>query len=152
MTAFMTVDSSSAVDPRLPSIADRVLIRRLLVIATAVFVVVAAVSRLQLLYSHKFFDNTGTAQWIWQQNRFVQGDPAAFFATHEFDLPPHRSFTRIKMLGDPAYTLYFNGVAVGGRQFGDDNEAREPYRLTTWASDEENRMGVAWWGGAGGRC
>jgi len=80
-------------------------IRRLIIIAAAIVVVVAAVSRLELLYSHKFFDNTGTAQWIWQQNRLAQGDPAAFFATHEFDLPPNRSFTRIKMLGDPEYTL-----------------------------------------------
>jgi hypothetical protein len=143
MTAFMTVDSSSAVDPRLPSIADRVLIRRLIIIAASVFVIVAAVSRLQLLYSHKFFDNTGTAQWIWQQNRFVQGDPAAFFATHEFDLPPNRSFTRIKMLGDPEYTLYFNGVAVGGRHVGDDNEALDTYDVTALARDKKNRMVVA---------
>jgi hypothetical protein len=143
MTAFMTVDSSSAVDPRLPSIADRVLGRRLLIIAAAVFVIVAAVSRLELLYSHKFFDNTGTAQWIWQQNRLAQGDPAAFFATHEFDLPPNRSFTRIKMLGDPEYTLYFNGVAVGGRHVGDDNEALDTYDVSALARDKKNRMVVA---------
>jgi hypothetical protein len=127
----------------LPTPIDRILIRRLLIIAAAVFVIVAAVSRLQLLYSHKFFDNTGTAQWIWQQNRFVQGDPAAFFATHEFDLPPNRSFTRIKMLGDPEYTLYFNGVAVGGRHVGDDNEALDTYDVTALARDKKNRMVVA---------
>jgi hypothetical protein len=143
MTAFMTVDSSSAVDPRLPSIADRVLIRRLVIIAAAVFVIVAAVSRLELLYSHKFSDNTGTAQWIWQQNRLAKGDPAAFFATHEFDLPPNRSFTRIKMLGDPEYTLYFNGLAVGGRHVGDDNEALDTYDVTALARDKKNRMVVA---------
>src|SRR3954451_12219193 len=143
MTAFMDVDSSSAVDPRLPSFADRVLIRRLIIIAAAIFVAVYAVSRLELLYAHKFFDNTGTAQWIWQQNRLAQGDPAAFFATHEFDLPPNRSFTRIKMLGDPEYTLYFNGVAVGGRHVGDDNEALDTYDVSTLARDKKNRMVVA---------
>ena len=143
MTAFMTVDSSSAVGPRLPSIEDRVLICRLLIIAAAIFVIVAAISRLELLYSHKFFDNTGTAQWIWQRNRLAQGDPAAFFATHEFDLPPNRSFTRIKMLGDPEYTLCFNGVAVGGRHVGDDNEALDTYDVTALARDKKNRMVVA---------
>jgi hypothetical protein len=115
----------------------------LIIIAAAVFVIVAAVSRLDLLYSHKFFDNTGTAQWIWQQNRLAKGDPAAFFATHEFDLPPNRSFTRIKMLGDPEYTLYFNGVAVGGRHVGDDNEALDTYDVTALARDKKNRMVVA---------
>jgi hypothetical protein len=143
MTAFMDVDSSSAVAPRLPSIADRVLIRRLLIIAAAIFVIVAAVSRLELLYSHKFFDNTGTAQWIWQQNRLADGNPAAFFATHDFDLPPNRSFTRIKILGDPEYTLYFNGVAVGGRHVGDDNEALDTYDVSALARDKNNRMVVA---------
>jgi len=143
MTAFMTVDSSSAIDPRLPSIADRILIRRLIIIAAAIFVIVFAVSRLELLYYHKFFDNTGTAQWIWQQSRLAQGDPAAFFATHDFDLPPNRSFTRIKMLGDPEYTLYFNGVAVGGRHVGDDNEALDTYDVTALARDKKNRMVVA---------
>jgi hypothetical protein len=121
----------------------RATIRRLLIIAAAVFVIVGAISRLSLLYSHKFFDNTGTAQWIWQQNRLAQGDPAAFFATHEFDLPPNRAFTRIKMLGDPEYTLYFNGVAVGGRHVGDENEALDTYDVSKLARDKGNRMVVA---------
>jgi hypothetical protein len=143
MTAFMSVDSSSAVDPRLRSFDDRVLIRRLIIIAAAIFVIVAAASRLELLYSHKFFDNTGTAQWIWQQNRLAEGKPAAFFATREFDLPPNRSFTRIKMLGDPEYTLYFNGVAIGGRHVGDDNEALDTYDVSALARDKKNRIVVA---------
>jgi hypothetical protein len=120
-----------------------VLIRRLIIIAAAVFVVVAAASRLELLFSHKFFDNTGTAQWIWQQNRLADGNAAAFFATREFDLPPNRSFTRIKMLGDPEYTLYFNGVAVGGRHVGDDNEALDTYDVSELARDKKNRVVVA---------
>src|SRR3954468_7431592 len=137
--------SAEAVSPTPPPPLPppRKTIRRLLIIAAAIFVIVFAVSRLELLYSHKFFDNTGTAQWIWQQNRLAQGDPAAFFATHEFDLPPNRSFTRIKMLGDPEYTLYFNGVAVGGRHVGDDNEALDTYDVSAFARDKKNRMVVA---------
>ena len=130
-------------DSRLPTPGDRVLIRRLLIIAASVVVVVAAASRLELLYSHKFFDNTGNAQWIWQQNRLADGNPAAFLATHEFDLPPNRSFTRIKMLGDPEYTLYFNGVAIGGRHVGDDNEALDTYDVSALARDKKNRIVVA---------
>src|SRR5947209_17611368 len=58
--------------PPLPTLQTT--IRRLIIIAAAIFVAVAAVSRLELLYSHKFFDNTGTAQWIWQKSRLAQGD------------------------------------------------------------------------------
>src|SRR3954469_1862995 len=162
MTDFMSVDSSSGVgsresgvgtwdggglrlptpDSRLPT-GDRALIRRLILVAAAIFILVAAFSRLELLYSHKFFDNTGRAQWIWQQSRLAQGDPSAFFATREFDLPPNRAFTRIKMLGDPEYTLYFNGVAIGGRHVGDDNEALDTYDVSSLARDKGNRMVVA---------
>ena len=141
MTAFMSVDSMSGVGSRESGVGTT--IRRLCVIAASVFVVVFAFSRLQLLYSHKFFDNTGRAQWIWQQNRLAQGDPAVFFATREFDLPPNRAFTRIKMLGDPEYTLYFNGVAIGGRHVGDDNEALDTYDVSTLARDKKNRIVVA---------
>jgi hypothetical protein len=125
------------------SAIDRKLLRRLAILSIAIFIVVCAFSRLQLLYSHKFFDNTGRAQWIWQQNRFADGDPAAFFATREFDLPPNRAFTRIKMLGDPEYTLYFNGVAIGGRHVGDDNEALDTYDVSKLARDKRNRVVVA---------
>ena len=130
-------------DSRLPQAQDRATIRILVLIAAAIFIIVAAFSRLELLYSHKFFDNTGKAQWIWPQSRLAQGDPVAFFATREFDLPPNRSFTRIKMLGDPEYTLYFNGVAVGGRHVSDDNEALDTYDVSQLARDRKNRMVVA---------
>jgi hypothetical protein len=104
---------------------------------------VAAFSRLELLYSHKFFDNTGRAQWIWPEHRMADGEPVAFFATRDFDLPPNRAFTRIKMLGDPEYTLYFNGAVIGGRRVGDDNEALDTYDVSTLARDKQNRIVVA---------
>jgi hypothetical protein len=106
-------------------------------------IVVAAFSRLELLYSHKFFDNTGRAQWIWPAHRMADGDPVSFFATCDFDLPPNRAFTRIKMLGDPEYTLYFNGAAIGGRRVGDDNEALDTYDVSALARDHRNRIVVA---------
>lgn len=153
MTDFMSGDSSAGVGSRVPdagefvsafvSVSDRKLLRGLVILSVSIFIIVGAFSRLQLLYSHKFFDNTGRAQWIWQQNRLADGDPAAFFATREFDLPPNRAFTRIKMLGDPEYTLYFNGVAIGGRHVGDDNEALDTYDVSKLARDTRNRVVVA---------
>jgi hypothetical protein len=115
----------------------------LLIIAASIVIAVAAYSRLNLLYSHKFFDNTGRAQWIWPEHRMADGDPVVFFATYDFDLPPNRTFTRIKMLGDPEYTLYFNGLTVGGRRVGDGNEALDTYDVSTLARDKKNRMVVA---------
>lgn len=144
MTDFMSGDSSAGTRVgEFVSAVDRKLLRRLVILSISIFVTVGAFSRLQLLYSHKFFDNTGRAQWVWQQNRLADGDPAAFFATREFDLPPNRAFTRIKMLGDPEYTLYFNGVAVGGRHVGDDNEALDTYDVSKLARDKKNRVVVA---------
>jgi hypothetical protein len=155
MTAFMGTDSTSGVgesdagDPsaalgfRLPSSTDRLLIRRLIIIAASIVIAVAAYSRLDLLYSHKFFDNTGRAQWIWPVHRMAAGDPVAFFATSDFDLPPNRAFTRIKILGDPEYTLYFNGAAIGGRRVGDRNQALDTYDVSTLARDHGNRIVVA---------
>lgn len=114
-----------------------------MIIAASIAIVVAAFSRLELLYSHKFYDNTGRAQWIWPVHRMADGDPVAFFATYDFDLPPNRAFTRIKMLGDPEYTLYFNGAAIGGRRVGDDNEALDTYDVSALARDRRNRIVVA---------
>src|SRR5947209_12428946 len=83
---------------------DHNLMRRLTIALLALLGLVAAYSKLDLLYSHKFFDNTGRAQWIWAQQQLSRGVPVAFFATRNFDLPPNRQFTRIKVFGDPEYT------------------------------------------------
>src|SRR4051795_5375703 len=94
MTAFMqAADSISA--------PDRDLMRRLSIVFGLLVLFTFAFSRLQLLYSHKFFDNTGRAEWIWVNPRIASGDPQAFFATTDFDLPPNRYFTKIKLAGDP---------------------------------------------------
>ena len=135
--------AASTPHPLLPTLHDRILIRRLLIAAAAIAVAVASYSRLDSLYSHKFFDNTGRAQWIWPIHRMAEGDPVAFFATCEFDLPPNRAFTRIKILGDPEYTLYFNGVAIGGRRVGDGNQALDTYDVSTLARNRQNRIVVA---------
>lgn len=122
--------------------ADRALLRRLSIALLALLGFVAACHRLDLLYSHKFFDVTGSAQWIWAQHQMSRNIPVAFFATRNFDLPPNRSFTRVKIACDPEYTLYFNGTQVGGRRMGEES-ALDVYDLSALAHDRGNRMVVA---------
>ena len=51
-------------------------------------------------------------------------EPVAFFAAREFTLPPNRVYTRLKVLGDPEYTLYVNGREIAGRLVGGGSRAR----------------------------
>ena len=129
MTAFMK-----------PS--DHSLTRRLAIAAIAIFAFVAAFDRLYLLYAHKFFDITGRAQWIWAQHQISRNIPVAFFATHNFDLPPNRQFARIKVAVDPEYTLYFNGTQVGGRRMA-ETAALDVYDVSKLARDRGNRLVIA---------
>ena len=124
------------------SAADRRLMKRILVALAALFAGVAAFSRLDLLYSHKFFDVTGSAQWIWAQHQISREIPVAFFATRDFDLPPNRYYTRIKVTADPEYTLYFNGREIGGRRMGDES-ALDVYEVSSLARTRGNRLVIA---------
>jgi hypothetical protein len=121
---------------------DSKLLRRAGIVIAAVFAFVFAFSRLEWLYGEKFFDAAGTAQWIWARHQLSRNIPVAFFATKEFDLAPNRAFTRVKILGDPEYTLYFNGKEIGGRRVGDDRML-DVYDVSALARDKNNRMVVA---------
>src|SRR5437763_16828270 len=79
------------------AVGQRSTVNALITIALAVLAATFAVDRLWLLYAHKFYDATGGAQWIWAQHQLSRAVPVAFFATREFDLPPRRYFTRIKI-------------------------------------------------------
>ena len=116
--------------------------RRLAIILAAIFLFTFAFSRLQLLYSHKFFDVTGPAEWIWMQHRMAQNVPVAFFATRDFDLPADRYFTKIKIAADPEYTLYFNGQQVAGRR-GQDGDLLDVYDVSALARTGRNRIVIA---------
>ncbi len=122
--------------------ADRRLMLRLFLFTLSLFIATAAVSALVRLYSHKFYDLTGEARWIWAQHQLSRNIPVAFFAVRTFDLPADRLFTRIKIAGDPEYTLYFNGRQVGGRKVGDERRLDE-YDVTSLARDRGNRIVVA---------
>jgi len=122
--------------------SDHSLMRRMAMGVLAIFGFVAAYDRLYLLYAHKFFDVSGRAQWIWAQHQLSRNIPVAFFATHNFDLPPNRQFTRIKVAVDPEYTLYFNGVQIGGRRIREES-ALDVYDVSKLARDRGNRIVIA---------
>ncbi|MGZ7032915.1 MAG: hypothetical protein ACXVIJ_13220 [Thermoanaerobaculia bacterium] len=125
------------------SAADRELVRRMTVGLLFLVIFVTAFARLELMYSHKFFDSTGRAEWIWARREISRGTPLAFFATRDFDLPANRYFTQIKIAGDPEYTLYFNGKVIGGRRMTDENRHLDVYDVTPLARVKANRIVVA---------
>ncbi|HJT16780.1 MAG TPA: hypothetical protein VJ853_05310 [Thermoanaerobaculia bacterium] len=118
------------------------MLRRLAILLAAIFGVTFAFSRLDLLYGHKFFDVTGRAEWIWAQHQLSLNVPLAFFATRNFDLPPNRQFTHIKVFGDPEYTLFFNGAQIGARRVGEES-AIDVYDVSAFARDRGNRIVIA---------
>jgi hypothetical protein len=82
-------------------------------VAGVVFVAVALVSFFTGFFRAQFHRTTGEASWIWPERKLSAGEPLAFFAVKEFDVPLNPPFVRIKIACDPEYTLYFNGEVVG---------------------------------------
>jgi len=107
------------------------------------FLFVAAFSKLELMYSQKFFDRTGRAEWIWGRREISRGTPLAFYATRDFDLPANRYFVRIKIAADPESMLYFNGKMIGGRRMNDESRHLDVYDVTPLARTKRNRIVVA---------
>jgi hypothetical protein len=122
---------------------DRDLMARLTIAIALGFLFVSAFMHLDRLYSQKFFDVTGKAEWIWARHQISSGVPVAFFAVRDFDLPANRYYTHIKVAGDPEYTLYFNGQEIGGRRFGEDHDALDLFDVTQVAKTGRNRIAVA---------
>jgi hypothetical protein len=115
ITAFMSGDSSGDSSMRITR-SDRELMRRLTVVVLFLLLATASFWLLHRMYSRKFFDLTGTAQWIWAPMWLQRDHPVVFHAVRDFDLPERRYYTRIKIHGDPEYTLYFNGQRVAHRR------------------------------------
>ena len=103
---------------------DRELLRRLtIVIVSRLFSSSPRSCDLELVFGRKFFDVSGPARWIWPQvDRISNELPVTFFATRDFALPAKPLLHEdLKSLGDPEYTLYFNGT-------GDRGDARRRMR------------------------
>jgi hypothetical protein len=118
------------------------LMKRLTIVLAFIFVFTAAFSHLVRVYSQKFHDRTATARWIWAHHNMSANEPLAFFAAREFELPPNRIYTRLKLLGDPEYTLYVNGQEVAGRRVGEER-ALDYYDLSPLVKTGSNRIVVA---------
>lgn len=124
------------------SASDRRLMKRLTVALALLFICAAAWTRLHALYSGKFFDITGRAEWIWAQHPMSAGTPLAFFAVRDVDLPERRYYTRIKLLGDPEYVLWVNGRIVGARRVGEERRL-DQYDVSNLVRTGRNRIVIA---------
>lgn len=124
------------------SATDRDLMKRLTVLLITILVVAAGWSQLHLVYSQKFSDVTGEAHWIWPHHRMSDSTPVAFFATREFDLPANRVYAKLKVFGDPEYTLYLNGREIAGRRVTEERQI-DLYELTDLVRTGRNRLVIA---------
>jgi len=121
---------------------DVALVKRLAIVVAFVLVFTAAFSHLVSVYSQKFHDRTAPARWIWAQHNMSADEPLAFFAAREITLPANRVYTRLKLLGDPEYTLYINGKEVAGRRVGEER-ALDYYDISPYVQTGRNRIVVA---------
>lgn len=128
--------------------SDRELMKRLTIVLAFVFAGTAAFAHLERTYARKFFDITGDARWIWAQHRMNGNEPLAFFASRDFTLPEHRVYTRLKVLGDPEYTVFLNGRQIAGRRVGgkrgeDEERVIDVYDVTPLVKTGPNRIVIA---------
>jgi hypothetical protein len=125
------------------SAEDRDLMRRLTLVLLFLFAFTAAFSGLDRVYSQKFLDVTGRAQWIWARQPMSANDPVAFFAARQFTLPEKRVYARLKVIGDPEYTLYVNGREVAGRRLESDRRELDLYDISELVHTGANRVVIA---------
>jgi hypothetical protein len=137
----MTMTPATAADSI--SRSDRELLTRLSIAIVCGFLFAAAFVHLNATYTHKFYDVTGRAQWIWPKGDLKAELPLGFFATRDFDLPANRYYTKIKVAGDPEYTLYFNGREIGARRMVASEHALDVYDVTPLAKTGRNRIVIA---------
>ncbi|HEV7922168.1 MAG TPA: hypothetical protein VGR02_15390 [Thermoanaerobaculia bacterium] len=114
---------------------------RLTIVLLLTVTLFAGFFHLNRVYGHKFHDVTGRAEWIWARTELSREQPLAFFAVRDFELPPSRLFTRIKIAADPEYALFFNGRPIGGRRQGEQVKL-DLFDVSPLARDGRNRIMV----------
>jgi len=124
------------------SASDRDLMKRLGIVVAFIFVFTAAFSHLSGVYSQKFYDRTAPAKLVWARHPMSANEPVAFFAARDVTLPPNRVYARLKVLGDPEYTLYVNGREIAGRLVREDR-ALDYYDLSQVMQTGRNRIVIA---------
>ncbi|HSN69320.1 MAG TPA: hypothetical protein VLV48_08750 [Thermoanaerobaculia bacterium] len=123
-----------------PTTARRLLLRwgagaAVFLAAAALFVTLAA------FYEAKFSRTTGRAEWLWSDHRIAADEPEAFFLVRDFELPAGAPFVRIRIAADPEYTLWFNGMEIGGRTA--DGRELDRFDVTPLARPGPNRIVLA---------
>ena len=117
--------------------------KRLTIVLAFTFAFAAAFTTLDRVYSRKFFDVTGRAQWIWAHHSMSANEPVAFFAARDFVLPEQRFYTHVKIDGDPEYTLYINGREVAGHRLRPEERDLDLYDISDIVKTGRNRMVIA---------
>lgn len=130
-------------DPSLPEspTAPRRLAMRWAAGAALLLIAAASILAIAAFYEKKFSRTTGHAVWLWSDHRIAADLPEAFFLVREFDLPAAPQFVRIRVAADPEYTLWFNGVEIGGRA--SDGRQLDAFELTEFARPKGNRVVLA---------
>lgn len=82
--------------------------------AGVILVVTALTSFVAGFFSRKFELQTGRADWIWIDHPFDERMPVAFFAVRDVEVPPDPPLVRLRVACDADWTLYLNGVEIGG--------------------------------------
>jgi hypothetical protein len=103
----------------------------------------AAVSLATLVrfYGNEFYGITGKANWLWSHHRVAADEPEAFFVTREFELTETRELVHIRVAADPEYTLWFNGIELGGGAW--EGPWLDRYDVTALARPGRNRIVLA---------
>jgi hypothetical protein len=122
--------------------------KRLTIVLALIFAFTVAFTTLERTYSRKFFDITGDARWIWAQHRMSDNLPVAFFAARDFTLPEKRFYAKLKVLGDPEYTVFVNGREIGGRRVDGVRGREQPrvldlYDISSLVRTGRNRIVIA---------
>jgi hypothetical protein len=113
-------------------------------VAVALFALLGAFIAMHRFFDRKFHVTTGAAEWIWPQRGLASGDPEVFFAARDFELTGGEPFVRVKVAGDPEYTLFFNGEQIGGgRTRPGDEHPLDVYDVSTKARAGRNRIVLA---------
>ncbi|MGH9458288.1 MAG: hypothetical protein ACRD2J_11700 [Thermoanaerobaculia bacterium] len=116
-------------------------VARSVLLAVALVAATAVIFTFVRFYTAKFERTTGEAAWLWSHNRVAADQPEAFLLARDFDVPPARSYVRIRVAADPQYTLWFNGIEVGGRR--SDGITLDTYDVTAMARERGNRVVIA---------
>jgi hypothetical protein len=118
------------------------IVRRYAKISFFVLLGAASLVALARFYGDEFHGITGEASWLWSHHRIAADEPEAFFVTREFELADTpRELVHVRVAADPEYTLWFNGIEIGGGTW--EGPWLDRYDVTALARPGRNRIVLA---------